>query len=140
MLPAGDLGYAFRLVENEDLWLKREEWVKDFFTLLSANKRTRLAYSESKARGRERAEAKLDLRDGLSHWLSLWRDVLLLRTNSGTPLTNLDREDEVRQLAERVSEKQAAGFVRRLEHSFARIQGANLQLMLDNILLEWAEK
>ena len=110
------------------------------FTLLSANKRTRLAYSESKARGRERAEAKLDLRTGFRIGCLYGGDALLLRTGSGTPLTNLDREDEVRQLAERISEKQAAELVRRLEHSFARIQGANLQLMLDNILLEWAEK
>ncbi len=131
--------YAFRLAVNDELLSKRKEWVENFFMLLSANRRTRLAYSESKARGRERAEAKLDLRDGLSHWLSLWRDVLLVSTNSGTPLINLDWENEIRQLAESVNEQQAAGLVGQLEHSFARIPVANLQLMLDNLLLDWPE-
>lgn len=136
-VAAGRAGYAFRLAEDEDLWAMRDAWVNDFFTLLSSNKRARLAYSESKARGRERAETRLDLRDGLTHWLSLWRDVLLVVTGSETPLTNVDREEEIQRLAAEVNEKRAADLVRRLEHSFTRIAVANLQLMLDNLLLEW---
>jgi DNA polymerase-3 subunit delta' len=136
-VAGGRAGYAFRLAEDEELWAVRDAWVNDFFSLLSGNKRARLAYSDGKARGRERAETRLDLRDGLTHWLSLWRDVLLVVTGSETPLTNLDREDEIRRLAQNVSEKRAADQVRRLEHSFTRIPVANLQLLLDNLLLDW---
>ena len=136
-VAGGRPGYAFRLAENNELWSARDAWVNDFFAMLSSNKRMRLTYSESKSRGRERAEAKFDLRDGLSQWLSLWRDVLLVKTNSGVPLTNIDREDEIGQMAGNISEQQAAGLVRRLEHCFARISVANLQLMLDNLLVEW---
>lgn len=136
-VAGGRPGYAFRLCDDEGLWLARDAWVDDFFMLLSADQRTRLAYSESKARGKERAETRQDLRDGLAHWLSLWRDSLLLASNSGTPLTNLDLENELRELANQVSEQQAADLVSRLEHSFARLPQANLQLMLDNLLLGW---
>ena len=136
-VAGGRPGYAFRLREDDALWSARAAWVDDFFMLLSTDKRTRLAYSESKARGKERAETRQDLRDGLAHWLSLWRDALLLASKSGTPLTNLDREGELRELAGQVSEQQAADLVSRLEHSFARLPQANLQLMLDNLLLGW---
>jgi DNA polymerase-3 subunit delta' len=136
-VAGGRVGYAFRMADNDELWVVRDTWVNDFFSLISSSQRSRLAYSESKARGRERAETRLDLRDGLTHWLSLWRDVLLVVTGSDTPLTNLDREDEIRRLAQNVSEKRAAEHVRRLEHSFTRIPVANLQLLLDNLLLEW---
>ena len=138
-VAGGRAGYAFRLAGDEELWAARILWVNDFFSLLSNSKRARLAYSESKARGRERAEARLDLRDGLTCWLSLWRDVLLVVTGSETPLTNLDREDEIRRLARAVTEQRAADLVRQLEHSFTRIPVANLQLMLDNLLLEWPQ-
>lgn len=138
-VASGRTGYALRLAEDEELWAMRETWVNDFFSLLHGSKRTRLAYSESKARGRERGEARLDLRDGLTCWLSLWRDVLLVVTGSETPLTNLDREEELHTLADSVTENQAADLVRRLEHSFMRIPVANLQLMLDDLLLEWPE-
>jgi len=136
-IAGGRTGYAFRLCEDEGLWLARDAWLDDFFMLLSADKRTRLTYSESKARGKERAETRQDLRDGLAHWLSLWRDVLLLASNSGTPLTNLDREGELRELAGQVSQQLTTDLVSRLEHSFARLPQANLQLMLDNLLLGW---
>ncbi|MBM3137703.1 MAG: DNA polymerase III subunit delta' [Chloroflexi bacterium] len=136
-VAGGRAGYAFGLAEDEELWAVRDTWLNDFFTLLSGSKSARLAYSDGKARGRERAETRLDLRDGLTHWLSLWRDVLLVATGSDTPLTNLDREEEIRRLAQSVSEKRTADLVRRLEHSFTRLPMANLQLLLDNLLLEW---
>jgi len=136
-VAGGRPGYAFRFIEDEGLWASRDAWVNDFFTLLDSNLRKRLAYSESKTRGKERAEARLELRDGLAHWLSLWRDVLLKCSGSGTALTNIDREREITRLAERLSERDAAYFVGRLEHNFARLATANLQLMLDNLLLEW---
>ncbi|HUV16685.1 MAG TPA: DNA polymerase III subunit delta' [Pelolinea sp.] len=136
-VAGGRPGYASRLAEDESLLVARDEWMKDFFMLLSARRSERFHYSESKARGRERAEAKLDLRDGLAHWLSLWRDVLLIMSGSGAPLTNLDYEVQIKSLAGDVPAKNAVGYVSRLEHSFARVNNANLQLMLDNLLLNW---
>lgn len=138
-VAGGRPGYAQRLAEDGNLLASREEWIKDFFGLLASSRRGRLSYSESKSRKRDRAEAKQDLRDGLAHWLSLWRDVLLLAAGSPADLTNLDREKEIRHLAGSVSDAQAAGYISRLEHCFARINSANLQVMLDTLLLEWPE-
>lgn len=136
-VAGGRPGFALRMAEDSSLLERRETWINDFFTMMEADRRGRLAYSESKARGRYRTEAKLDLREGLAHWLSLWRDVMLAASASGLPLTNLDYEDQLRALAELVDEKQAAGYVSRLEHSYARIATANHQLLLDTLLLEW---
>lgn len=136
-VAGGRPGYAFRMVEDETLLSRRDEWIALFFSLLSGSKRFRLSYSDKETRGRDREEVKPKLREAFTHWLSLWRDVLLLASNSGTPLTNLDREGELRRLAGQVSQQQAADLVSRLEHSFARLPQASLQLMLDNLLLGW---
>ena len=115
----------------------RREWLDDLFTLAGASRRERLAYSESKTRGRDRAEIKQSLRDGLAHWLSLWRDVLLVTSGSGTALANPDYAEQITALAAKVGTKAAAKTVARLEHAFARLPNANLQLMLDALLLDW---
>lgn len=136
-IAGGRPGYALRLAEDESLLAARQEWLEDLFTLVSASRRERLAYSESKSRGRDRAETKQILRTGLAHWLSLWRDVLLMASGSGASLANLDYSEQITVLAVKVGQKSAAKTVARLEHAFARLPNANLQLMLDALLLEW---
>ena len=133
----GRPGYALRMVEDDSLLTQRTTWLDDQLRLLASNRRERLAYSEGKTRRKKRDEAKSDLRDGLAHWLSLWRDVMLIASGSGTPLTNIDYTEQITKLADEVGEAQAARLVSRLEHIFARLSTANLQLMLDNLLLEW---
>jgi DNA polymerase-3 subunit delta' len=136
-VAGGRPGYALRLAADESLLVARDEWLADFFSLLGAKQRERLAYSEKHAKGKDRADTRAALRDGLIHWLSLWRDVLLSASQSGAPLTNLDRREQIQALADAVEQEKAARLVMRLEHAFARLATANLQLMLDNLLLEW---
>jgi DNA polymerase III subunit delta' len=136
-ISGGRPGYALRLTEDDSLLSARQDWLEDLLTLIGASKREKLAFFESKSRGHDRAEIKQCLREGLAHWLSLWRDVLLETSESSTVLTNLDFSDQVSTLAAKVDKRTAARAVANLEHAFARLPNANLQLMLDNLLLEW---
>jgi len=63
--------------------------------------------------------------------------VLLTSSHSDSPLSNLDYQDKVMEIAGQVSEKKATRLVSDLEHSFVRLNTANLQLMLDNLLIHW---
>lgn len=136
-IAGGRPGYALRLVEDEALLEERQAWLENLFMLAGATRRERLAYSDSKTRKGERAETKQNLRDGLAHWLSLWRDVLLSAAGSEAALTNLDYAERVQALADQIGQAQAVRLIARLEHSFARLPNANLQLMLDALLLDW---
>jgi DNA polymerase-3 subunit delta' len=136
-IAGGRPGYALHLAEDESLLAARQEWLEDLFTLARASRREKLAYSESKSRGRDRAETKQILRTGLAHWLSLWRDVMLTASGSEALLANLDYTEQTTSLAEKVGAKPAAKAVAQLEHAFARLPNANLQLMLDALLLDW---
>jgi DNA polymerase-3 subunit delta' len=135
-IAGGRPGYAIRLADDESLLATRQEWLGDLLSLVNAPRRDRLAFSESKSRGRERSETRQALREGLAHWLSFWRDVLLLVTDSNTELANLDFMDQINSLAAKTDKKTAAGVVAHLEHAFARLPNANLQLLLDSLLLE----
>jgi len=136
-ISGGRPGYALRLSEDEHQLAARQEWLADLLTLTGATKRERLAYSTSKTRGNDRAETKKNLRDGMAHWLAFWRDVLLEASGSGAALSNPDLADQVAAMAARVNEKTSAKIVAALEHAFARLPNANLQLMLDALLMDW---
>ncbi len=138
-ISAGRVGYAKQLVSDEEMLEKRKQWMGDMLTLLPANKIERFHYSEkiSRTGKKDRAEAKRVLLEGMAYWLSFWRDVLLVGTESGTQITNIDLRESVKQIAEVVAPGDTACAVSALEHAFKRIQTANLQLMLDNILLDW---
>lgn len=136
-ISGGRPGYALRLSEDESLLAKRQEWLGDLINLAGTSRREKLAYSESRTRGRDRAEIKQNLRDGLSCWLSFWRDVLLVVSGSGTAQSNPDFADQIAALSAKVTKKSAAKTVSSLEHAFARLPNANLQLMLDALLLDW---
>jgi len=139
-IAGGRVGYASRLIQDADALEKRTQWLDDLHTLLMGGIIERLQYSKKITRAskkRNRAQVKQDLSEGMRSWLAIWRDVLLLKSGSGVPITNIDRKEMVQKAADSVSMDEAAQAVRALEHVFRRIQSANLQLMLDNILLAW---
>jgi len=135
----GRIGYAKRLAVDEEILEIRKRWMDDMLALLPASNIKRFHYSKKTTRtGRkDRAEAKRALLEGMAYWLSYWRDVLLVGMESGIQITNIDLRESVYQTAEVVAPRDAAHAVRALEHAFKRIQTANFQLMLDNILLDW---
>ena len=138
-ISRGRTGTAKQLAGDAEILERRKQWMDELLALLSTNKTERFHYSEKITRSgkKDRSEAKRVLLEGMTYWLSFWRDVLLVGTESGTPITNIDLKDSVRRTAEAVDPQDAARVVGKLEHAFKRIQMANLQLMLDVILLDW---
>jgi DNA polymerase-3 subunit delta' len=136
-VASGRPGYALRLVEDENLLADRQEAMQDCLNLLTLTRLERLLFVETLIKGKERAETKGSLRVELAYWLSFWRDVLLTSLNSATPLSNPDYQNEIRFTAAQTNANMAARIVAILEHTFVRLNNANLQVMLDNLLLQW---
>ena len=138
-ISAGRVGFAKKLAGDEVLFERRMQWMNDLVMLLAGNRIDRFQYSEkvTKSDKKDRAETKRALWEGLGYWLSFWRDVMLVRTESGMPIANIDLSDAVQKTADSVSKQAAARTVSAMEYAFVRIQHANLQLMLDTILLDW---
>jgi DNA polymerase-3 subunit delta' len=136
-IAGGRPGYALRLIDNPDLLAERQQAMQDCLNLLGLTRLERMSFVESLTKGRARADAKGDLRGELTAWLSFWRDVLLAGLEGASPLTNLDYQSEIEQVAARTDPRTAARLVAALEHSFVRLNNANLQVMLDNLLLDW---
>lgn len=138
-ISAGRVGIAKRLAGEAEILERRKKWMDDLLALLPAGRTERFHYSEKITRigKKNRGQAKSALLEGMAYWLSFWRDVLLIGTESDTQITNIDMRESVHHTAEEVAPRDAARAVGALERAFKRIQMANLQLMLDVILLDW---
>jgi DNA polymerase-3 subunit delta' len=136
-IAGGRPGYALRLIDDPGLLEDRQQAMQDCLNLLGLSRLERMLFVESLTKGRARTEAKGDLRGELTAWLSFWRDVLLVGLESDTPLTNLDYSSDVSRVVARTDPQTAARLVAALEHAFVRLNNANLQVMLDNLLLAW---
>ena len=140
-VSGGRPGYARRLVENPELLRSREEQLEELTGLLGDSIVGRFQFSALLTRGKNRrkprAKAKEELLPRMELWLSFWRDVLLLRSGGQTKLTNIDQEPAINAAAQAVEMRVITRVLGQIEHGFIRAQSANLQLLVDNILMDW---
>jgi len=135
----GRLGAALRLAREEGGLEERRHWLETCVALLDDDRSGRLVFSWKLAgpRKRDRQDIKNDLWAAFTQWQSFWRDVMLTSSGSPTLITNIDFQDGIADIAKQVSPIAAAGYIRSLERGLARLQHANLWLMLDALLLAW---
>ncbi|NTV36773.1 MAG: hypothetical protein HGA53_07455 [Anaerolineaceae bacterium] len=141
-ISAGRLGYAIRLHKDADLMMRRSQALEDLWLVLSETRRGRFSYVANEYFGRRRSkEDREELRAQLSFnmqtWMSFWRDVMLRSANEQATILNPDQEERVMCLIKRVDSLQASQFVATLEKCTSRLNNANLQLMMEVLLLDW---
>ena len=131
-ISGGRAGYALRLMQDASLLAFREEKLNELQSLMAASRVDRFAYAEKLAKDKD------GTRNVLLLWLSYWRDVLLCAGKSSAPLANIDRVEEIKSMAERVSLSEARGVVSKLENSLSQLDAnVNARLLAEVILLDW---
>ena len=130
-ISGGRPGYALRLQNEPELLDKRNKWLDDLQRMISSNRVERFAYAENLIKDRN------TLVEILQVWLSFWRDVLIRSMDASIELTNQDREEEIKQLADNISVYQTRKFVSRLEQSYDLINhNVNTRLAIEVLLLD----
>ncbi|HEY6074018.1 MAG TPA: DNA polymerase III subunit delta' C-terminal domain-containing protein [Anaerolineales bacterium] len=154
----GRAGYAKTLLADEEGMATRAQRLEELHALLKSSRVQRFAYAEMLAKTRckdvhvaehitltrpeeselERIRGKCVLDKTLPIWLSFWRDVLLRTAGAETPITNLDQEARINELAARMDVASARKVVANLELGIARLdRNVNKQLLTEVILLDW---
>lgn len=137
-VSGGRPGYALRLLRETELMERRRQWLDDLLHLLPASRRERFAYVEAKfPKGDERSETRETMREAFCHWLSFWRDVLLVTTRARVDLANPDYAESILRIADAIHLKQARLLVQRLENGISRLNNANLRVLVEAMLLDW---
>jgi DNA polymerase III subunit delta' len=135
-LSGGRLGYALRLQANPAELEKRQALLDTLQTLLPASRRERFNTIESLTRNKDKQRESLRL--ALQTWLTYWRDLLLCCAGADTPLVNLDREAELRRLANQIDRSTALRVITGLERGLDLLQAnVNPRLLGETLLLDW---
>jgi DNA polymerase-3 subunit delta' len=94
-IAGGRPGYALRLHQNPELLEQRKAWLDDHARMLGSSRVERFAYAEALSKDRNVLSAALQV------WTSLWQDVMIQASGATAPIANLDRSEEIGDLAER---------------------------------------
>jgi DNA polymerase-3 subunit delta' len=133
-LSGGRLGWAVRLSQDAEALEERRQKLDDVQHLLRAPRLARFQYAEKLTResSLDRVQATLEL------WQSFWRDVLLAGTQAAAPLTNLDRQAVIRQIAGRLPPETAHQILQAIRQTSALLaRNVNARLALETLLLDW---
>ncbi len=131
-LSGGRPGYAFRLAEDKSLLDFRQKKLNDLQTLLSSSRVDKFAYAEKLAKD------KNEMRQAFLVWESFWRDVFLSASKADSPLTNVDRAEEIASLAARLELPAARGRVNEVQRALHQMErNVNARLLTEILLLGW---
>jgi len=142
-LSGGRPGIALELSQDKNLQDKRASWLDDHARLLSANRVERFDYAGSIAdlSSRERNSPREILRDQLKEqltvWMSLWRDVYLQASGARVPLTNVDRMEEIDRMSSRFGLRAALDSIRSIERVLDLLErNVNPRLATEVLMLD----
>ena len=129
-LSGGRLGWAVAASQNDAILDQRERHLDEMRELIGQGRVERLEHAQQLSRNPEAAPELLHL------WLSWWRDLLLAASGSSAGIINMDRENTLRDQAQRYSLGQARNFVEALRTAVWRLEhNANARLTLEVLML-----
>ena len=131
-LSGGRVGYALNLAHDPENLEQRRTWIDDLSRLVHASRRERFLYAARISKDRE------VLRQATLVWLSLWRDVFLCAANMRAPLENLDREQEIQNMAAQLDLVQARRLVEQTEKHLEQLDHyVNPRQVAEVMMLDW---
>ena len=131
-LAGGRPGYALRLSQDEKALTFRAEKLDDLHRLLSDGLVDRFHYAERLVKDKD------VFRQTLFIWLSYWRDVLMTTSGASAILTNIDRAQEIEQLAGKLNQSQARSTTVEIEKAIDRLdRNVNDRLLAEVTLMDW---
>jgi DNA polymerase-3 subunit delta' len=129
-LSGGRLGWAVTASEDEAILRKRQRRLGEMIELMGQGRVERLRYAQHLSQSPDGLREVLDL------WLSWWRDLLLIRGDSATEVTNVDREAALCSQARGYSLIQVWDFIEALRTAVWQLEhNANTRLTLEVLML-----
>lgn len=130
-ISGGRPGYALQLTKNPEILEQRKVHLDDILGLLSKSRVDRFAYAEYISKDRAL------LLSALQTWLTLWRDIMLKTAGSITPIINIDRDNEITALTEKVDLITAQNYVKKLGSSIDQVEKyVNARLITEILMLD----
>jgi DNA polymerase-3 subunit delta' len=142
-LAAGRPGWAFHYASNPELLDERTEHLEDLIKLLTTDRLERFKHVELWTREWERERKRggehprLRALGALEHWVSLWRDAMMLAYDATAEQRNIDRAQDIQMLVRALPREQISEILGKLEQSKRDLQkNANVRLVMETLMLD----
>ena len=138
-LAHGCPGWAFLAADDDSLLQQHDEELNKLLAVITADCEERFAYVAQLA-------AKFSQNRGLVYgtldlWLDYWRDLMLVKTGCPDIITNIDRTDELVEMARGYRLAQIKAFIESLQAVKEQLrQNANPRLVLEVLMLDIPRK
>ena len=138
-LSHGCLGWAIAAAEDDSLIQKRDEELKRMLDVIRAEFEERFSYVNQLAgqfsQNRGAVYEILDL------WLDYWRDLMLVKVGCHDMITNIDRKDELAEMAGGYRLAQIKSFINSIQAAAEQLrQNANPRLALEVLMIDIPRK
>lgn len=132
-LSGGRLGWGIRTLEDADGLEFRNKAIAALEAILSAKTRSaRFQIAEALA------QEKGDLMEILEHWLSYWRDIMLMTAGSQSPIINVDCAGTLEQLAQTLDVETAQRALQATQKTASYLnRNANARLCMEVLTLDY---
>lgn len=133
-VSGGRIGWALDAIQEDSPALAQREQALDMLENLLTRNRIR-RFDEADGLGRDK-NALFPL---LELWMTYWRDVLLVTNGTSLPLTNIDREANIRDLAAQISADEAVHALRATQNTLNILQhtNTNTRLAMEVLFLDY---
>jgi DNA polymerase-3 subunit delta' len=129
-LSGGRVGWALSACEDQSILDSRQQGLDVLMDLLSEDRLGRLEYAAKASR------EQATVRHNIQLWTAWWRDLLLLCNQSESGLVNMDRLDDMRQLATQLTLAQAVAGLQALQAAADQLDAnVNARLAVEGLLL-----
>lgn len=131
-LSGGRPGHALRMMEDAHFWQRRDEAFNLVRTFAESSSRwIRLEAAEQYAR-----QEPETLAEALELLLSIYRDVLVWQAGQSDAIRHVDKEAEIAQLADLLSQEAVRTMAQRIAHVLGQVRTPiNVRLALDVLFL-----
>jgi DNA polymerase-3 subunit delta' len=130
-MSAGRTGWAIAAADDESRLQQRQDDIQELTALSRMGRLDRLDYAQRLSRDSNR------IKDVLKLWLSLWRDLLLIRGGSTEAVGNVDVAQSLRQDAQRYELSDIVAFIRSILATQDRLENSvDTRLALEVLLLD----
>ncbi|MFN8530277.1 MAG: DNA polymerase III subunit [Anaerolineae bacterium] len=131
-LSGGRVGWAINALNDPTLLESRDQALDMLEGLLIGTRAKRFSAAEDLAKDKEALRPLLEL------WLSYWRDLVLVSENAQTPLTNIDRTQRLRRMADALTPEQALAALQATTHLLDVLDtNAGARLALEVMFLDY---
>jgi len=138
-LSHGQIGKAIDYYQKQDLFNNYLDDHKKFFLLFSSNLADRFSILDDLSQG---LKTNIELADffqkELDHWQVIFRDLLLTKNNQPHLLTNMQFEDDLKQLAVKYSQKKIINVIKQINLIKKYLTyNINPRLAVENLVLSF---